>query len=284
MWTPRIIPDPRLTHPDYIPGYLVGPDGRLVWGCAVAGASGHTGGAFGSSDSNLIDRTAILRRATANLDAAQEAKRVLEESTQEQRPECPVTSGVSSTPQTRTTAYANTPVPPEFVPGFLRRFAAEVLDNMLVWFIVLHVTNIGEATMDMLDSLEEQDDSTLIRMVLEKQIHLFTEAEDAWTGLMFFYCIMLIHQMLGVLAFGGTFGKLLLGIRIVRRQRDAEGQLQWPTLGRNFLRAVLKMLTSYLAAPLFLVVLFNNEGRAFHDRLADTQSVLASQIARRPQR
>jgi len=76
-----------------------------------------------------------------------------------------------------------------------------------------------------------------------------------WTGL------LLLYQFVGNLT-GGTVGKRLMGLRVVRRDGAPLG------LGRSLVRTVGYLISTPLCNFGFLIALFHPESRALHDILS----------------
>lgn len=86
---------------------------------------------------------------------------------------------------------------------------------------------------------------------------LLAFAGASWITLVFAY------QVVGNLS-GGTFGKRLLGLRVIARDGGPPGFL------RSLIRALVWLIGSTAANFGFLVALFNRENRALHDYASGT--------------
>ena len=91
-------------------------------------------------------------------------------------------------------------------------------------------------------------------------------------GLVLWLAIM-AHPVVGWAKYGKTLGKHWMGIRIIELESPASPGLSIRCLLLRFVGYLLSGFTFYL---LFLTVLFDDEGRGFHDKIAGTQVIIDS--------
>jgi len=79
--------------------------------------------------------------------------------------------------------------------------------------------------------------------------------------------VAVIYEVACVSAFGGTVGKLLLGLRIVGEDHAFIGRT------RAFFRSIAAVVSGLILCAGFVMVAFDPQKRALHDRLCKTRVV-----------
>lgn len=142
--------------------------------------------------------------------------------------------------------------------GFWIRFVARVIDGIILG-VVLSVIAIPLGGLIGLGSIASVDPSRSIGLAM---------------GLIGLYTLLNIglscaYEVYFVSTRGGTPGKLLLGLRIIRA--DGSGLSAGQALGRY----LAYLLSSFTLTIGFIIAGFDTEKRALHDRICDTRVIYA---------
>ncbi len=135
--------------------------------------------------------------------------------------------------------------------GFWRRFFALIIDSIIltiIFFLILFLI-IGP-------------DNFLTELLKEEE-----GPKVSFAQFIFIFIIWLYYVSLTVI-YGGTIGKLILGLRVVDQNYQ---KISW---GRAILREIIGKFISGLVFSLgYLWVIFDSKKQAWHDKIAGTYVV-----------
>ncbi|AXK32929.1 RDD family protein [Streptomyces armeniacus] len=158
-----------------------------------------------------------------------------------------------------------------------QRFLARLIDGLITGAIIGIAMAVGLA--GALGIAEEADDCSSKTYGTPEYNNCINDATDAGMGALGTMLVMmaaigvfmLLYEWLMIALMGGTFGKLALGLRVVR---ETDGQL--PGVGGGFIRYIIPIVGAFLcyigAVLVYLSPFFDNSGKlqGWHDRAAGT--------------
>ncbi|XP_065836815.1 protein FAM8A1-like [Oscarella lobularis] len=158
-----------------------------------------------------------------------------------------------------------------------QRLTAEVIDFVIMvlfrYFVIISIIGVP-TTIPFLSLFELTEDGVVV-----VDDEMFIENIEAITTAILAHAAMVIaYETLLTYIWGGTIGKLFVGIRIVScdtvqmRTNQSLRMSVYPgsemTLGQSVSRAILKNMSQTMLFPMYLTVLMNKPGRAAYDVMA----------------
>jgi uncharacterized RDD family membrane protein YckC len=148
--------------------------------------------------------------------------------------------------------------------GFWIRLCARLLDGMFLSAVTVPLSLINEVIIFRLypvptpgSGLKQFENSSALGTLLTIQAAF----------ILFGLLIAFAYEVFCVGRFGGTPGKLLLRMRIVRSDSS---RLTYPRAAIRFFGKMLSDLTMYIG---YIMVGFDSQRRALHDYIADTRVI-----------
>jgi uncharacterized RDD family membrane protein YckC len=158
-----------------------------------------------------------------------------------------------------------------------QRFLARLIDGLITSAIIGVAMGVGLAgALGLAEDAEDCSSKTYGTPEYDSCINDATEAGMGALGTMLTMLavigvFMLLYEWLMVALVGGTFGKLAMGLRVLR---ESDGQL--PGVGGGFIRYIIPIVGAFLCyigtVLVYLSPFFDNSGKlqGWHDRAAGT--------------
>ncbi len=155
--------------------------------------------------------------------------------------------------------------PPFDYGGFWIRFLAILIDGLLIgMFVAVAMTVLGVSMAAFVGAVQPGPNAT------PQEVRAAAEAVSGMAGrILLVELLAVLYPILTTWWLGGSFGKLVCGLRVVRADGEALSFLR--CFGREFTKVLLSnMLTLGVG---FLLAAFSDEEKALHDTVCDTRVV-----------